>query len=203
MYQVQKLLLLVATIAFVAGCTPKSAITETKDETKVVAESVKEEVKIKNPEKPLGTISFEASSPRYDAVGSFKNWSFTNFKMSKGDITTLNATIEVDMMSVSEASSGLVDHLKKWDFFDVEKFPKATVDISDVTPAKNGYMAKAMVKIKDGKKEFPTSFTMSGKNMVKGEITIDREAFNVGLPFEKREQLTKQVKVTYETKLPM
>lgn len=95
------------------------------------------------------------------------------------------ATIELDMTSVSSGSEKRDGHLKTGDYFDVEKFATATIDIENVkkTDDKN-YTADAKVKFRDIEKTYPVTFevleTKDDAIRVKGTHEFARTDFGVG-----------------------
>src|SRR5205809_673432 len=66
----------------------------------------------------------------------------------------ISGTFVIDMTSLAstdlsgEWKEKLDGHLKSEDFFGVEKFPKATLEIAEAIPAGNGYRVKANLTIK-------------------------------------------------------
>ncbi|MEM7106052.1 MAG: YceI family protein [Bacteroidota bacterium] len=152
---------------------------------------------------PLGTVAFEASNNRYSANGTFKNWNFSEFSMQGNDLTTLDATINVDMTSIEEKSPKLTDHLKAWDYFDVAKFPTGNIRIKDVkSKGGNAYEATAIISIKDLEKETTVEFELTNSNpmRVQGTLAINRAYFKIG---EDNKGVTADVPVTFDTALPL
>ena len=112
--------------------------------------------------------------------------------LSNGEIKNENGKIlgnfEIDMTSISttdlsgEWKEKLDGHLKSEDFFGVEKFPKAMVEITEAVPLGNGYRAKANLTIK-GKThpvEFNADIKFEGNKIsAEGEVIIDRSKYDV------------------------
>ena len=107
----------------------------------------------------------------------------------EGDKLT-GGSFEIDMNSLTntdieneEFNQKLVGHLKSADFFSVEKFPKSTFNIQEVTqksPTK--YLVKGEITIKGITRaiEFPVQVTLvDGKASATANITIDRSEFDV------------------------
>ncbi len=120
-----------------------------------------------------------------------KNWIDTgSVKAEKGSINFTDGkissgTVVIDMNSITSATTGsgggqekLTTHLKSPDFFDVAKYPKASITVTKV----EGAMAFGNLTIKDTTKDitFPISYTEeNGVVNIKGTITIDRSMFGV------------------------
>lgn len=106
-----------------------------------------------------------------------------------GDKLT-GGSFEIDMKSIKnsdleneEYNQKLVGHLKSDDFFGVEKYPKATFVISEVSQkSSTKYDVKGDLTIKGITKsiEFPVQVTLLGsKASATATITIDRSEYDV------------------------
>jgi polyisoprenoid-binding protein YceI len=107
---------------------------------------------------------------------------FTDGKFSGGEATIDATSLTVEDLS-GKGKDKLTGHLKSDDFFSVEKFPTATIKITEVKPAgENLYDVTADLTIKGVTK--PVSFQA---NVVKNEsgvtataaISIDRTAYDI------------------------
>ncbi len=149
-----------------------------------------------------GTITFNAANDRYSAEGTFKKWSFSSFNMKKNEVSSINATVSIDLTSVWEKSDGLTQHLKAPDYFHVEKYTTATIDISDVTAfGRDVYKAKMVLAMKGVKQELEAQFKVNSTTPMKitGEAVVDRNIFNVG---EGNEKVPKDITVKFDAVLP-
>ncbi len=120
---------------------------------------------------------------------SGEHWGYINLK--EGSIKVENNKITdgkfiIDMTTMvckdledPEWNGKLIGHLKSDDFFSVDKYPTATLEIIESTPFKNGQAdVKAKLSIK-GITE-PISFTAQKvKNGYTAEIKVDRTKYNV------------------------
>ncbi len=108
---------------------------------------------------------------------------FNDDKLSGG-------TFEIDMLSITnsdienpESNQRLVGHLKSEDFFGVEKFPKATLVIKNVTYEKGTkYTVQGDITIKGITKgiSFPVQISSNdASTWASATITIDRSDFDV------------------------
>ncbi len=155
------------------------------------------------PEKPNGTIKFAAANDRYSADGTFKNWSFTKVDMKGQNISTLSATIKVDLTSIWEKSEKLTDHLKASDYFNMEKYTTATIDISNVEENADGtYTADMKLNMKGLSQDMKSTFTVTKKKPlhVTGTAMVDRKLFGLGI---ENTSLVELVEVSYDTDVPL
>ena len=147
-----------------------------------------------------GVISFAAANDRYSANGVFKKWKFTKIDMQKNKIESLNAQIEIDLSSISEKSAKLTEHLKAWDYFDVEKYTTAQLTISNVRPKGNSYIASLELKMRDAVQKMESEFELVGENpmRVKGKAMVDRGLFKIAVDNKK---VPNMIEVSYDAAL--
>jgi len=119
-----------------------------------------------------GTVKFS------DGVLNYENNVFKNGKFSI-DMTTIACSDIKD----EDSNADLVGHLMSDDFFSVNQFPQATVEIlKAVQIGENKYNCAALVQIKEAKKkiEFEVeSQTKDSKHILLGKLKIDRTEFGV------------------------
>ncbi|MBI3500906.1 MAG: YceI family protein [Bacteroidetes bacterium] len=100
----------------------------------------------------------------------------------------ISGIFEIDIASISSTDLAggwkekLDGHLKSEDFFGVEKFPKATLEIMEAVPAGKEYRVNANLTIKG--KTHPVEFSAGIKfeeNTIsaEGEVIIDRSKYDV------------------------
>lgn len=115
----------------------------------------------------------------------FEKFQVTAAKFDPKNLEGGTATIELDMSSVSSGSEKRDGHLKTGDYFDIEKFATATIDVGNVkkTDDKN-YTAEAKVKFRDIEKTYPVSFEVLDADdsaiRVKATHEFARTDFGVG-----------------------
>lgn len=107
--------------------------------------------------------------------------------LEKGAVKS--GTFEVDMTSIKvldmtgEYADKLLGHLKSDDFFSTDKFPKATLVITEGKKAANGtYELKGDLTIKGITKpiSFPATITTVGNTVTAtSAITVDRTAYDI------------------------
>ncbi len=187
--------ILFATALILAACNA------TKTATAPVQEKAVEPVKEMTTATP-GTISFAAANERYSANGTFKKWDFTKVDMNKKDITSLKATINIDLTSIWEKSPKLTDHLKADDYFGVAKYTTATLDIVNVKDKGDGmYTAEMSLSMRGKTQKMKSDFTVTNQNplTVKGMAKVDRSIFGIGV---ENTSVPNEIEVTYDTVIP-
>ncbi|MEM6456181.1 MAG: YceI family protein [Acidobacteriota bacterium] len=133
-----------------------------------------------------GELEFKANNAIYNAHGSFKRWHFTEVNIPDGDLTRGTVAFEVDLTSVWEKAQALADHLRAPDFFNVKKYPTATVKIHNAKAAgaADTYSAEAKIDFLGVSRTVPVNFKVTGTDplRIEGTATMDRTAFNLGGP---------------------
>lgn len=117
----------------------------------------------------------------YAAVGTYAPTG--NIKLNSGSLTLdgkniTKANFEFDMKTISNENKDLQNHLRNEDFFDVEKYPKATFILEKI----NGNEAIGLLKIKDVQKKitFPITLKKSENIMqVQANIAVNRTDFGI------------------------
>ena len=154
-------------------------------------------------ETALGTIKFAAANERYSADGTFKKWSFIKANMKGQQIPTLSASIKVDLTSIWEKSEKLTDHLKAPDFFNIEQYTTATIDIDNVEKNADGtYTADMKLNMKGLSQDMKSTFTVTKKKPlhVKGTAKVSRKLFGLG---SDEMGVGEFVEVSYDTDVPL
>jgi polyisoprenoid-binding protein YceI len=109
---------------------------------------------------PTGTIKLSSGSLNFDGLNTSK------------------AVFELDMKTISHENKDLQNHLKNEDFFDVEKYPKATFILEKIT----NNQAVGLLKIKDIQKKitFPITIKKLEKELqIQAIISINRTDFGI------------------------
>lgn len=153
-----------------------------------------------------GELKFTTHNAVYNAEGTFTSWRVIKSDIPNGDLTKGIVEIEVDLGSVAEKSEKLTAHLKTPDFFDVAKFTKATIIISDAKPAgEKKYNATAAIDLHGMKGTAPVAFeVVTDKPLtIKGTAKLDRTAFGIGEPYDAANKYAplNEVAVTLTAKL--
>ncbi|MGI4728819.1 MAG: YceI family protein [Janthinobacterium lividum] len=112
--------------------------------------------------------------------GGFK--AIINFDKNNLDKSSIEAS--VDTRTLDSDNSMRDNHLKKEDYFDVEKYPEITLKSASFDHQKNeNYTGQFDVTIKGKTKRIKVPFTYtesSSSNSFKGSFTINRSDFGIG-----------------------
>ena len=150
-----------------------------------------------------GSFSLHVGNEKYitiDTKETVVTWKGSNsfgahtgyIYISKGELMMENVqlvggTIEVDMNTIEDEghgrSSGLINHLKDADFFEVKKFPFSTISIIKVEPT-NGkniiVTANLTIKGMTQPVTFPATIeVMNGIVKTNGKLIIDRTNWGI------------------------
>lgn len=147
----------------------------------------------------LDTMNSKVEWKGFKVVKSDNSSHFGTIKFESGDVTVKNGQLEsgkfvadmsslenVDLKNDAEQKAKLENHLKSGDFFEVEKFPTATYEITKITPSNVGdynTILDGNLTIKGITKpvQFNANVTMNGSdiNIATEPKDINREDFGV------------------------
>ena len=101
------------------------------------------------------------------------------------NLSTASFTVSVDAKTVDTDIEGRDNHLRKAEYFDVEKYPKISFRSTKVTATnKDGYLYMfGVITIKNVSKEISFPFTQTNKDdgiLFKGDFKLNRKDFGVG-----------------------
>ena len=155
---------------------------------------------------PAGKINFVAKNAFATANGVFHEFSIVDSQITLGEISKSHVTVEIDVASVDTDSKRRDDHLRTADFFEVEKWPTATVRVHSAEQIEGArYRAKFDVAIRDARKTIDGEFEIVSEAplSVRGSLVIDRMDFAIGTPKTWNPMsITNEVPVTFEATLP-
>lgn len=149
-------------------------------------------------------IGWKARNKIYKANGSFEKWRITNFELPNGAISSMSATVEIDIHSLQEKSKLLVKHLQEADFFDAEQFPTGTIVIEHPTKQVDGsYKADGRATLLGITEPVPIVFTVinTAPLTVQGTAIINRNKFGIGKS-KKAKSITEDVEVSFRLTAP-
>lgn len=127
-------------------------------------------------------IGFTGSKVTGKHEGGFK--SFTGyFTVKDGAPVGNDHKVVIDMASTFTDTEKLTGHLKSADFFDVEKFPQTTFDVTEVKKtADNAYTVSGNFKLHGVEKNisFPATVTKNGDTVkISAAFDINRKDFGI------------------------
>jgi polyisoprenoid-binding protein YceI len=100
-------------------------------------------------------------------------------------LATANFTVSVDAKTVDTDTKARDNHLRKAEYFDVEKYPRLSFRSTKVTTTtKEGYLYMyGVITIKNVSKEISFPFTQTSKDggiLFEGKFDLNRRDFGVG-----------------------
>ena len=142
---------------------------------------------------PPGTIRFISQNTFATAKGFFHRWRLVDSQVDLGDLTKTSATVVVDLSSIDTGIERRDDHLRDPDFFDIPRFPTATVRVRAAgSPARSdggGARLDALfdIELHGVRATAPGELFLVGTSPVvfEGRVVVDRTIFGVG-PAPKR-----------------
>lgn len=128
-------------------------------------------------------ITFTGRQMRAPSTGEFRTFS-ADIRFDPDNLEGSKVTVTVDTASAAAGNSQIDTELKKELWFEVDKYPKATFEVTRfVAKGGNDYEAVARLTLRDQTKEVTLPFTLeiAGKRAkASGELKINRLDFGVG-----------------------
>ena len=124
-----------------------------------------------------------------------------NITFDPASLATASFTVSVDAKTVDTDMEARDNHLRKAEFFDVEKYPKLSFRSTKVTTTnKDGYLFMfGVITIKNVSKEVSFPFTQKSKDdgiLFEGEFKLNRRDFGVGgKSFSMGDELTVELSI--------
>ncbi|MBK7580521.1 MAG: YceI family protein [Myxococcales bacterium] len=142
------------------------------------------------------TLTFSNSDSKVEFVGAKvtgkHDGSFGTFtgsvKLVSADVTKSQVNVDIDAASITTDTAKLTGHLKGSDFFDVEKFPKARFESTNIKAGgEKGatHTVTGNLELRGVKKSisFPATIKVEGSNVsVDSEFSINRKDFGLNYP---------------------
>jgi len=134
---------------------------------------------------PESTIGFVGSKVTGSHNGGFKTFT-GHFTVKDGKPVGNDHKVTIDMASTWSDAEKLTGHLKSPDFFDVEKFPQTTFDVTELKAGDNGaYTVAGNFTLHGVTKNisFPATVTQGTDTVtIKSEFDIKRKDFGIVYP---------------------
>jgi polyisoprenoid-binding protein YceI len=121
---------------------------------------------------------------------------------------TSKIDLSIDMASFETDTPKLTTHLKSADFFDVEKYPKATFTSTEITPggaAGATHTIKGNLTLRGVTKgiSFPATVSVKADEVTaKSEFSINRKDFNINYAGKADDLIKDQVLVKLDIRVP-
>ena len=137
---------------------------------------------------PPGTLEFVATNLVSTAKGRFHEWSVVDSAVDIAALEDAFVVVTVVLASLDTGNDRRDEHLRNPDFFDVEKFPTATVRVHSPkrieveASEKPHYVAQFDLDLHGVKKTVEGEIVLLGTSPVafEGNVLIDRLDFEVG-----------------------
>lgn len=153
-----------------------------------------------------GTIRFVGKNAVAKANGVFHEFEIIERNIVPGALGESRVTVQVDVASLDTDNKRRDDHLRTADFFEVARWPIATVRVHSAERIEgNRYRAKFDVEIRDVQKTIDGEFEVLNESplSVQGSLVIDRMDFGIGTPKTWNPlSITEEIPVTFEATLP-
>jgi polyisoprenoid-binding protein YceI len=139
--------------------------------------------------------------------GKFEKWK-GSATLVHGKIEGGKVTVDVDMTSVKTDEGELDGHLKTKDFFDVEKFPTAKFEATEITAGGEKGATDTLsgtLELHGVKKniKFPATVTISDKEITaKSDFVINRQDFGIAYPGKADDLIKDEVELKLDLKAP-
>lgn len=134
---------------------------------------------------PESTVGFVGSKVTGSHTGGFKTFT-GHFTVKDGKPVGNDHKVVIDMASTFSDAEKLTGHLKSPDFFDVEKFPESTFDVTEIKVGENGpYTVSGNFTLHGVTKNisFPATVTQGSDTVtIKAEFDIKRKDFGIVYP---------------------
>lgn len=126
-------------------------------------------------------IEFKASNFWVNTVtGTIKGWE-GEVDFDRSNPTQSSFDVSAKVKTINTGNEERDDHLRSDDFFNAEKYPEIRFESIRVTDlGEKGYMVIGNLTIRDVTSEVIMPFEI-GENELRGQLTIDRHDFNVGV----------------------
>jgi polyisoprenoid-binding protein YceI len=126
-----------------------------------------------------------ADSSKGLVKGSFDKFTVKKAVIDTAAIEKSMVEIEIDVASINTGIKPRDEHLKNPDFFEVEKFPSATLTVKDVKGEGDSYSATATLSLHGLSKDFPVKFKIAEKRddgsvIIEGTHEMSRSLFSIG-----------------------
>jgi len=128
------------------------------------------------------SLKFKIKNAGVGVNGHFEEYS-VNATIDAANLSNSHFEAIIKTKTIKTGIGARDSHLRKDDYFDVEKYPTITFKSTQVTKTGSGYKVIGNLKIKGTTKkiEIPvTKTTSGGKTTLKGQVTINRLDYGVG-----------------------
>ncbi len=133
-----------------------------------------------------GTITFVAQNKVATADGIFHKWRIVEAIVDEANPSASRIVLEIDLKSIDTGNTKRDNHLRDPDFFDVEKYPTASVVIDNVRyEGGDVFDADVALDLHGKQKTMPIRFRIEDREerKITAAFTLNRMDFEVGSPY--------------------
>ena len=133
-----------------------------------------------------GSITFVAQNKVATADGIFHKWRIVEALVDEANPSASRIVLEIDLKSIDTGNTKRDNHLRDPDFFDVEKYPTASVVIANVRyEGGDVFDADVALDLHGKKKTMPIRFRIEDREerKITAVFTLNRMDFEVGSPY--------------------
>ncbi len=134
------------------------------------------------PDYSKSSVEFKIKNAGIGVGGSFKTFETSiDYNEAAAAPSSIKATITVE--SIDTGIEARDKHLRKDDFFDIEKYPKITFESTKIFKVTNGFTAEGKLTMKGVTKDIAIPFTYAGNaqgGVFEGAVTLNRLDYGVG-----------------------
>jgi polyisoprenoid-binding protein YceI len=132
---------------------------------------------------PPGVIRFRGHTAIGSSDGEFRRWHITDAVIDEEHPERSSVAVVIDLTSLDTGNATRDRHLRGADFFDVGRYPTATLRVSDVeVEDAQHFMASVYLNLHGQSKTFPMDFVIVDRasRRITGQISLKRSDFGVG-----------------------
>lgn len=175
-------LAIITPLAFVSCENPADKTTDAKVSEAVDKSATPAQAGTKYVFTPASQVLFVGSKVTGSHPGGFKTFT-GHFTLKDGVPVGNDHKVVIDMASTFTDDEKLTGHLKNPDFFDVEKFPQSTFDVTEIKKTSETAYTVAGNFTLHGKTKnisFPATVNQSGDNVkIDAKFDINRKDFGI------------------------
>src|SRR5215470_447904 len=132
---------------------------------------------------PPGVIRFRGQTAVGFSEGEFRRWHITDALIDEEHPERSSVAVVIDLTSLDTGNDTRDRHLRSADFFDVNRYPTATVRVSDVAVEDaQHFIASVQLDLHGQSKTFPMRFVIVdlAARRIAGQMSLRRSDFAVG-----------------------
>ncbi len=142
---------------------------------------------------PNSKVNFTIVNMGMNVEGTFQN-AKGNINFDPNDLGNSSINASVETATVNTGITMRDNHLKKYDYFDVEKYPEITFQSTSIEASGDSYVVVGDFTIRDVTKSVRIPFTFNNNTFI-GSFSVNRLDYGVG---ESSWVMKSDVKIDFE-----